>query len=476
MAPVISNANRLKTLWVALVAGSLALSGLARANDLLKLYELARNHDATLMATRYSRDAASEQRPLAIAQLLPQLHVSASLDRERVGSENSSPVANLGQPTRPDGGAAAGCTAALPGSLQRCIGNQHAVTLILSQTLWSMQSWERLKEADFQVAGADASLQSAGESLLLRIAQAYFAILSARDQLATYRNERDAFATLLRQAKVRAHTGIGPRSDVQQAEAYYDLTEQPVIDAGNTLDDAVLAMREIAGPYSRSLTDLAPLRADIPLAAPDPPSADAWVMFARENNPAARAAELAAKAAGREVLVQRGAMMPTLSLFGTSSRLWQNPAINGNQTLDEVGVEVNWPLFQGGGALSAERQANALYRQSESQYTGVIRDIEARTRAAYRDVVNGIRDISAAKQALDSARTAVEASRRAIEFGTGSEFELLQFEDNFYVAQRAYNQARYDYLTNLLLLKQQAGELTERDLTKVDDLLVERTP
>ena len=475
MAPVIASAHRLKTVWVALVAGSLALSGLARANDLLKLYELARNHDATLMAITYSRDAASEQRPLAIAQLLPQLHVSASLDRERLGSESSSPVANSGQSTN-SGGAAAACTAALPGALQHCIGNQHAVTLTLSQTLWSMQSWERLKEADFQVAGADASLQSAGESLLLRVAQAYFAILSARDQLATYRNERDAFATLLRQAKVRAHTGIGPRSDVQQAEAYYDLTEQPVTDAGNTLDDAVLAMREIAGPYSRPLTELSPLRADIPLAAPDPPSADAWVMFARGNNPTARAAELTAKAAGREVLVQRGAMMPTLSLFGTSSRLWQNPAINGNQTLDEVGVEVNWPLFQGGGALSAERQANALYRQSEAQYAGVIRDIEARTRAAYRDVVNGIRDISAAKQALESARTAVEASRRAIEFGTGSEFELLQFEDNFYVAQRAYNQARYDYLTNLLLLKQQAGELTERDLAKVDDLLVEHAP
>ncbi len=475
MTPVTASARRLTTLWLALLAGSLAVSGVARGNDLLKLYELARTHDATLTASTYSRDAASEQRPLAIAQLLPQLHVSASADRERLGSQISSAPVNPGQPVS-SAGSAAGCTAALPGVLQHCIGNQHAVTLTLSQTLWSMQSWERLKEADFQVAGANASLESAGESLLLRVAQAYFAILSARDQLATYRNERNAFATLLHQAKVRARTGIGPRSDVQQAEAYYDLSEQPVIDAGNALDDAVLAMDEIAGPYSRPLTDLSPLRADIPLAAPDPPSADAWVMFARGNNPAAQAAELAAKAARREVLVQRGAMMPTLSLFGTSSRLWQNPAINGNQTLDEVGVEVNWPLFQGGGALSAERQANALYRQSEAQYTGVIRGIEARTRAAYRDVVNGIRDISAAKQALDSARTAVEASRRAIEFGTGSEFELLQFEDNFYVAQRAYNQARYDYLTNLLLLKQQAGELTERDLTKVDDLLVERAP
>lgn len=420
------------------------------------------------MTSTFSRDATAEQRPLAIAQLLPQLRVAASADRERVGSENSSTAVSAG-------GAAVDCAAVLPGSFQHCVGNQHAVTVTLSQTLWSMQSWERLKEADFQVAGAHASLQSARESLLLRVAQGYFAILSALDQLATYRSERDAFATLLHQAKIRAQTGIGPRSDVQQAEAYYDLTEQPVIDAGNALDDAVLAMREIAGPYPHVVTELAPLREDIPLAAPDPASADAWVAIARANNPTAQAASLAAKAAGREVLVQRGAMMPTVSLFGTSSRLWQNPAISGNQTLDEIGVEVSLPLFQGGGGVSAERQANALYRQSEAQYTAVTRDIETQTRAAYRNVVNGIRDITAAKQALESARTAVEASRRAVEYGTGSEFELLQFEDNFYVAERAYNQARYDYLTNVLVLKQQAGELTARDLEKVDDLLVEHT-
>ncbi len=464
-----ASARRLKTLLIALGAGSAALSGPALGNDLLKLYELARTHDATLMVTEYSRDAAFEQRPQARAQLLPQLHVSGSADRERVGSQNSSsPISS--------GGAAGDCRAVLPGSLQHCIGNQHAVTLTLSQTLWRMQSWERLEEADFRAAGADASLDSARESLLLRVAQAYFAILSARDQLATYRGERDAFATLLRQAKIRAKTGIGPLSDVQQAEAYYDLTEQPVIDAGNALDDAVLGMREIAGPYRRPLTGLAPLREDIPLTAPDPASPAAWVTFALGNNPAARAAQLAAKAAGREVLAQRGAMMPTVSLFGTSSRVWQSPALDGNQTIDEIGVEIDWPLFQGGGGVSAERQAEALYRQSEAQYTGVVRDIETQTRAAYRNVVNGIRDIAAAKQALESARTAVEAGRRAVEFGTGSEFELLQFEDNFYVAQRAYNQARYDYLTNLLVLKQQAGELTDRDLAKVDDLLVERAP
>ena len=458
---------RTAVLWVTLGAVSFALSPCARGNDLLKLYELARNHDAILMSTTFSRDAAAEQRPQARARLLPQVHASASADRERLGSENSStPAASTG--------ASAGCTAMLPGALQRCLGNQHAITLTLSQTLWNMQSWERLEEADLQAASAEATLQSAQETLLLRVARAYFAILSARDQLATYRSERDAFATLLRQAKVRSQTGIGPRSDVEQAEAYYDLTEQPVIDAANTLDDAALAMEEIAGPSPRPVADLAPLREEIPLTAPDPTSAEAWVAFARDNNPTARAAKLAASAAGREVLAQRGSMLPTVSLFGTSSRLWQPDGIGGNQTIDEVGVEVDWPLFQGGGAVSAERQASALHRESEAQYTGVIRDIEAQTRGAYRNVVNGIRDITAAKRALESARTAVEASRRAVEFGTGSEFELLQFENNFYGAERAYNQARYDYLTNLLLLKQQAGELTDGDLEKVDSLLVER--
>jgi outer membrane protein len=55
---------------------------------------------------------------------------------------------------------------------------------------------------------------------LLRVAQAYFAILSATDQLATNRNEREAFGALLNQARSREQTGISPRSDVEQAQAF----------------------------------------------------------------------------------------------------------------------------------------------------------------------------------------------------------------------------------------------------------------
>jgi outer membrane protein len=340
----------------------------------------------------------------------------------------------------------------------------------MSQTLWSLQAFSQLKEANFQAAAAEATFRSAQQNLLLRVAQAYFAILSAADQLAANRAERDAFGTMLSQARTRQQTGVGPRSDVEQAQAFYDATEQSVIDAQNAMDDANLALTEIVGPHDATI---APLREDIPLVSPDPVSADDWVAAARQDNFDVRTAELKMEAAERDISVQRGRALPTFSLTGAGSKLNQDEVLGGNQTLDTVGVFFSWPLFQGGAVASAVRQSRAVYRQAQAAYDSAQRDTERQTRAAFRDIVSGIQRIGAARRAVDSGKGAVEASRRNVEFGTGTEFDLLNAQNNYYAAVRAYSQTRYDYLTNLLTLKQQAGRLSERDLAAIDDLLIE---
>jgi outer membrane protein len=321
-----------------------------------------------------------------------------------------------------------------------------------------------------QAAAAEAIFRGAEQNLLLRVAQAYFGILSASDQLAANRSEREAFGTLLSQATVRQQTGVGPRSDVAQAQAFYDATEQSVIDAGNALDDANLALTEIVGPRADRI---APLQDDIPLSSPEPASAEEWVVAARRENFGVRAAQLNVEAASRDVSAQRGRGLPTLLLTGSTSKLSQNEILGGNQTLDTVGVSFSWPILQGGAVASAVRQSRALYRQAEAAFDAVLRDTEKQTRAAFRNIVSGVQRIGAARRAVASGRDAVEASRRSVEFGTGKEFDLLNAQNNYYVAIRAYNQARYDYLTSVLTLKLEAGRLTERDLIAIDDLLVE---
>src|ERR1700723_3507205 len=198
----------------------------ADANDLKELYELALTRDATLQAAGFQRDAAIEARPQALAQWLPQLSAAASATRERAGFDGLQST----------GSQAADCALAAAGT-QHCYGTVHSLGLNMSQTLWSFQAFSQLKEANFQAAAAEAGFRSAQQNLLLRVAQAYFAILAAADQLAANRAERDAFGTMLNQARTRQQTGVGPRRDVDQAQAFYDATEQSVIDAQNALDE-----------------------------------------------------------------------------------------------------------------------------------------------------------------------------------------------------------------------------------------------
>jgi outer membrane protein len=444
----------------ALIAMGLAVS-VARANDLKDLYGLALTRDASLQAAGFSRDAAIEARPQARAQWLPQVSAVASAERERVGVDSGQSTSAV----------AADCAIGAAAGMQHCYGTARALGINMSQTLWSFQAFSQLKEANFQAAAAEAAFRSAQQNLLLRVAQAYFAILSAADQLATNRAERDAFGTLLNQARTRQQTGVGPRSDVDQAQAFYDATEQSVIDAQNALDDANLALTEIVGPYAAAI---APLRQDIPMVSPEPASADEWVTSARQDNFDVRSAELKMEAAERDIAAQRGRGLPTFSLTGSSSKVTQDQVLGGNQTLDTVGVSFSWPLFQGGAVASAVRQSRALFRQASAIYDAAQRDAERQTRAAYRGIVTGIQRIGAAHRAVDSGHGAVEASRRNVEFGTGTEFDLLNAQNNYYAAVRAYSQSRYDYLTSVLTLKQQAGRLSEHDLVAIDDLLVEK--
>jgi outer membrane protein len=448
----------LRGAWLLIVTPLAA--NLAAGNDLKHYYELALTRDTTLEAAQFQRDALIEARPQAIALWLPQAAANAGATRARVGFDTGPAL----------GSQASDCAMRAAGGTQYCYGTIHSLGLNLSQTLWSFQSFSQVKEANFQVAAAEASYQGAQESLVLRVAIAYFGILSASDQLATNRAEREAFETLLNQAKVRQQTGVGPRSDVDQAQAFYDATEQGVIDAQNALDDANLILGQIVG---QPVSTVAPLREDIPLPAPEPASPDDWVISARQDNFDVRTAQLKMEAASSDISVQRGRALPTISLTGSASKLTENQVLGGNQILDTVGVSFTWPLFQGGAVASAVRQSRALFHQAQANYEAAQRDTEKNTRAAFRGVVSGIQRIAATHRAVDSSARAVEAMRRNVEFGTGTEFELLDAQNNYYTERRAYSQTRYDYLTNVLTLKQQAGRLTEHDLLSIDDLLIE---
>jgi outer membrane protein len=426
----------------------------ADANDLLRLYQLALTRDTVLQAATHQRDAAIEARPQALSQWLPQLTGTAARERHFIAEQSTS----FGADCSPASAATVHCGA-----------NGTTYGLTLTQTVWSYQAYSQLREADAQAASAEAVYVGAQQDLVLRVAQAYFAVLGAQDQMNTLRLEREAYAMQLKQAQDRERTGLGSRSDVEQAKSFYDLTAQSLIGSQNALDDAELTLGTLVGDAPNHL---APLMEEIPLQAPDPASPAAWVDSALRDNPDVRAAELTTRAAERDISVQRGRGMPTISVAGTDAKAVGPLVIGGDNTIATVGLYFNWPLYRGGAVASAVHQSRALYRQSESILESTKRIREQQTRAAYRNILAGIQSINAARLARDSAFTAMQTVRHDIEFNVSPEFILLQSQAQYYLAVNAYDQARYTYLANVLILKQQAGRLTQQDLAMIDGLLV----
>jgi outer membrane protein len=434
-----------------LLTAALALPGLAHANDLSRVFDLAVENDATIRAAQYQRDAAIEAKPQARAALLPQLN--GAYDYGYTDSESTIKSDNP-----------------LIGGTTSNHGTDDTLSVNLSQSLFSLESWRRLQQASEQVALAQATYRNAEQNLVLRVANAYFGVLSADDTLRSAQAEKAAVERQLEQAKKRFEVGLSAITDVQEAQARYDLTVAQEIQAQQQLSSAREALTEIT---HEPQTSVATLQDDFPLPTPTPDDVDQWVAQALDGNIDLMAAQLGLNVAERGVQVARSKHLPTL---GLTARYVDSSSESGSfptdATQNSVGIGVTVPIFSGGAVRSGVRQATATREQRKAEYDGAQRSVERNTRDAFQGVVTGAAQVKAYKQAVVSSTTALEASETGLEVGARTAVDVLNAQQQLYAAQRNYLKSRYDYLISVLQLKAAAGKLTVVDLNEIDRLLI----
>lgn len=442
---------RRRTLVILAMALCCGAAGPAAANELMRVYEQARTQDMRFQAARYARDAAIEVRPQARAALLPQINGSYGYqDQHEDGTEGF-------------GG--------LPEQSVDRDSDYRALTVTLDQTVFDWAAFKRFDQAGDQVALAQVQLRTAEQELLLRTTQTYFGVLSADDDLRFARAEKSALERQLDQAQRRFDVGLSAITDVQEAQARYDLTTAQEIAFEQQLASAHAALREITGASNDTIAT-SPLQAEIPLRLPDPPAVDAWLAAARKGNLDLVAASLQSQIADKDVSVARAGHYPTV---GAQAQYQDAEADGGRFTgeteAETLGVQVRLPIFSGLATQSRVDQAQARHEQLKAQREGTLRAIERATRDAWLGVQSGAARVKALRQAVVSSTTALEASETGLEVGTRTAVDVLNAQSALYSAQRDYARARYDYLLSVLRLKAAAGSLGPEDVAQIDALL-----
>lgn len=443
----------------------LAAPGAASANELLKVYQLAVQNDTQIQAAMYQRDVTQLNRPLARASLLPTVSGDYGLSRSR--SESDSGV-TFDQ----------GSGSLVQGNVSDSDTRQLSVSL--TQTVFDWAAFKRLSQAGDQSALAEAVYHGEEQTLVLRSAQAYFNVLAAADGLRFSQSENKAVERQLEQAKRRFEVGLSAITDVQEAQARYDLTVAQALQAEQTLATARQALDEITNtPEVKPV----PLRDEIPLPGPDPLNVQAWIAAAEENNLNLQAARLDSEIARKSISIARAGHYPTLGLRGaysdSDSTTEASPVIppddgefDSNNKNRSILLNLHVPLFSGFYVHTQVQQAEGTYEQRKAQQEGSRRSVERQIRDAYLGVISGAAQVRALKQAALSATTALEASETGFQVGTRTSVDVLNSQRDLYSAQRDFSRSRYNYLLSILTLKQAAGRLGEADLAEIDRLLV----
>ena len=406
-----------------LVAASQAV-----AENLLEVFESALESDPEFLAAGADNRAAQEIRPQAQAGLLPGASLSFSTqwnERQRLPDSRSD---NL--------------------------------TLNVEQPIWRRDRHIALDQADSRIARADALYAAARQDLMVRVAERYFGVLEAEDELGFARATLEAFEQQLAQSRQRFEVGLIPITDVEEAKAGFDLSRAQLIAAENALDIAREALRETTGEYREKLAPLT----EMPLVTPKPEDIDKWTEIALDRNPRLLAAKHDTETARREIQRIQAGHSPTLDAVGSIGLNDSGSSPAGETKRANVGLRLNLPLYSGGSILSRTRESRHRYRRTLDVLERERRRAQRETRDAYLGVESGISRVRALEQAVRSNRAAAEAVEAGFQVGTRTSVDVLDAQRELFRALRDLAEARYGYVLDVLRLKRAAGALSEDDL------------
>jgi len=438
--------------------------------NLLDTYDQALRNDTDLLTAKAEAGAAGARYRQARGQLLPELSASASYSKVTQNQTFESPNNSGG------GGAGAGAGGGLFGSGDdgETSSDQQSYSLDLTQPLFNWTAWQNKDAAAARGDEARLSLSAAEQDLIVRVAQAYFDVLSARDALESAREQQRSIQKQLDRAEAAFEAGLDPVTDKQEAQSSLDSARVDAISARNDLNSARDALISLTG---RAPATLAGVTVDA--AMPDKTadvadkSREDWLATADSRSPDVAAARAAWRAAREDISAQRGGHLPTLNLVGSIGRQEQLFPVGGAQAnlineTQTVGLQLDMPLFSGGATTAAVAEAEYNAEQARLDLISTRRQLIVDTNGAYRDVAASAARLHALDRAIESGQTALEAARAGYRLGNRTILDVIDAEVTLVQRRADRKQAWYDHALARLQLRAAAGVLDFNALARIN--------
>lgn len=440
---------------------ALLLSFNVVADSLIQVYNVAKQNDPTILKSYAQFQKSKQAITSREAALLPQINLTGKTGYT-YGLRNISSV----RPT-PD---------------KRTLNNTNGQAILaLTQELYNGAFWQTMNVAEKVATEDEAKYGYQAQTLLLRTAQAYFAVLRAADGVKAIKANKISVARQLVQTKQRFHVGLIAITDVHEAQAEYDRTVAEEITSENSLVNAYYGLRELTG---RDVIEVKYLNGKDFSPEKLEGSVKSWRNKALEYNLSLHSSRIAKEVAKMQISLAETGHEPTLRFDANATANTNHfaepdtgqPHTFVDNATENAALELNIPLYKGGGVTSLVKEAEYGYVIASEDLVENFRSTEAQINGGYNNVRASISTITAYEQAVKSSRSALKATQAGFEVGTRTVVDVLDATRNLYSAENDLANGRYDYILNMLTLKRDAGTLVEQDLIDVSNGLIASEP
>lgn len=422
----------------------------AQAMDLGQAWEAALRHDGQYRVAGLELAATRQVVPIARASLLPSVVLQASTS-------------------------AVNGTREFPNSLNQEVRvpvdyKAPQAGLQLRTPLFNAEAYMRWRQAGAQVEGAEALYESRGLDLAERVGTTYLQALLAHENVGLAEAEIRAIEAQLEKARQRQARGEGTRTEVAQGQAALDLARVKLIEALDQVDFARRNLRRLTGEEPMQLKRLPP---DFMPTQPQPAQMQDWVELAERQNPILRARRQSLEVARLGVHRTRAGHLPRVDLVAglSHSRNESISSLNQTSTLKSVGVQLNLPLYSGGGVEASVKQSLAERERAEEEINNEREALQIELQRHFRAASNGGTRVDAYRRLVASGETALEGASRALEAGLATQADVLEAQARRYSAERDLAQARYEYLNSRMRLMLLAGMPVAEVVNDLDRVL-----
>lgn len=397
------------------VTTTLLISTTANAENLAGLQDIIAKTVANNpeVQTKYHLfKSALEEKKVAFGNFLPQLDLNANFRRQ----EDVGPNLNNN---------------AIP---------ERQTALILRQMIFDgFATPSEVARLDHQARQRYYELQGTMQDISLEATKAYIDILRFR-QLVSY--AQDNYIThkqFYERIQERVTAGVGRRVDLEQANGRLALAEANLLTETTNLHDVTARFVRLVGEMPpETLRELEYFKDGVPATRAEN------LEFAFKHNPDLHAAIEGIEATKEEVRNRQSNYLPDVDFQARKNLTTSSDGRNSIQAADVMEITANWNIFNGfsdqaGIAQSAER-LNSTHDNRDRECV----DVRQIVSIAFNDIQSLKEQLVYRDQHQLSIEKAREAYRKQYDIGQRTLLDLLDTENEYFQARRAYTNAERD--------------------------------